>query len=259
MTLGNQRMITEDNDSSWRILYKLGGLAAIIAIMGTMLDITLTFLPGWSASTVPETAIDWFAQFQSNWLLGLRNLDLLNIIISIVTIPMYCALYAVHKEARKGYGLIAMILFIVGTLVFITNNTALPMLSLSSKYALAGTDAQKLLIAAAGEAMLARGEHGSPGVFIGFFLSTMASITLAFVMLKGKIFSKLTAYIGILGFILLLTYTVFITFVSKSNNLIMILAMPGGLLAVAWNIMVARKLIRLGSKETHIKERSLQL
>lgn len=203
----NHIIDTKDIDSSRKALYKFGGVAAIIAIMGTLLDITITFLPGWGVSTVPKTAIGWFIQFQNNWLLGLRNLDLLNSIISIVMIPMFCALYAVHQGVKKDY------------------------------------------------ATLARGEHGSSGAFIGFVLSTIASISMSLVMLRGKIFSKATAYIGILGFILLLIYTVFATFVSKSNNIVMILAMPGGLLAFAWNIMIARKLLKLGQKESFVKER----
>ena len=250
----NHIIKTEVIDSNWKTIYKLGGIAAILAIMGTLLDITLTFLPGWGVSTVPETAIGWFTQFQYNWLLGLRNLDLLNVIISILMIPMFCALYAVHQGAKKDYATLAIILFIIGTTIFIGNNTALPMLELSSKYAAATTETQKTIIAAAGEAMLARGEHGSPGAFMGFALSTIASISFAFVMLKGKIFSKTTAYVGILGFVLLLIYTVFVTFVSNSNNLIMILAMPGGLLAMGWNIMIARKLLQLG-KKSNVKGR----
>lgn len=250
----NHILKTEDIDSNWKTIYKLGGITAILAIMGTLLDITLTFLPDWGVSTVPETAIDLFNQLQYNWLLGLRNLDLLNAIISILMIPMFCALYVVHQGVNKNYATLAIILFIIGTTIFIGNNTALPMLELSSKYAAATTETQKTIIVAAGEAMLARGEHGSPGAFMGFALSTIASISFAFVMLKGKIFSKATAYVEILGFVLLLIYTVFVTFVSNSNNLIMILAMPGGLLAMGWNIMVARKLLQL-SKKFNVKGR----
>jgi hypothetical protein len=248
----NQNHITktEDIDSNWKTIYKLGGVTAIMAIMGTLIDITLAFIPGWGASTVPENVVGWFTQFQYNWLLGLRNLDLLNVLISILMIPMFYALFAAHQKVKKGYGTLAIILFIIGTTIFIVNNTALPMLELSSKYASATTETQKVIIAAAGEAMLARGEHGSLGAFMGFALSTIASISFSFVMLKGKIFSKAAAYVGILGFVLLLIYTVFVTFVSSSDNIIMMLAMPGGLLALGWNILIARKLLQLGKKNT---------
>lgn len=245
----NQTNDYEKIESSWRSLYKLGGLAALLAAIGTLLDITITFIPGWGTSAIPVTATDWFVQFQNNWLLGLRNLDLLNAVLSILMIPMFCALYAVHRRVIKDYATLALILFMVGTIIFVGNNTALPMLELSNKYAEAPIGDQKTIIAAAGEAMLARGEHGSQGAFMGFALSSLASISMAFVMLKGRIFSKATAYIGIIGFILLFIYTVLVTFVSNSNNIIMVLAMPGGLLALGWNILVALKLLRLGKNQ----------
>ncbi|MDF2891546.1 MAG: conserved rane protein of unknown function [Clostridia bacterium] len=193
----NQTVDYENVKSSWKGLYKLGGAAALIALAGTLLDISITFIPGWGAAVDTKTAIDWFAQFQGNLLLGLRNLDLLNIIISIISIPMFCALYAAHLRVQKSYGLLA-----------------------------------------------------GPGAFLGFMLSTSANLTMAYVMLKGRIFSRTTAYIGFIGFSLLLIYTIAVTFVSKSSNVIMILAMPGGLLAMAWNIMVAKKLLHLSKKSS---------
>ncbi|MDF2592533.1 MAG: conserved rane protein of unknown function [Clostridia bacterium] len=253
----NQKHIinTVEMDSNWKTICRIGGVAAIMATVGTLLDIAITFLPGWGTSTAPETAIGWFTLFHDNWLLGLRNLDLLNVMISIFLIPTFCALYAIHHGINKQYTTLAITLFIVATTIFIGNNTALPMLELSSKYTAATTDTQRSIIAAAGEAMLARGKHGSPGAFMGFALSTLASISFAFIMLKGKIFSKATAYIGIIGFSLLLVYMVLVTFVSSSDNLIMMLAMPGGLLALGWNIGVAKKLLQLSKKEFDVKGR----
>jgi hypothetical protein len=244
----NQTIKYEKSESSWKALFRLGGIAALIAVVGTLLDITITFIPGWGAAVDMKTAVDWFTQLQENLLLGLRNLDLLNIIISIITIPMFCALYAAHLRVQKNYALLAFVLFIIGTIIFIANNAALPMLALSNKYA-AASETQKILLAAAGEAILVKGEHGSAGSFPGFILSTIANLTMAFVMLRGKIFSKATAYVGFVAFTLLLIYTIAITFVSKSSNIIMIFAMPGGILALAWNIMVAKKLLHLGRKK----------
>ena len=63
------------------------------------------------------------------------------------------------------------------------------MLELSGKYAVAD-ESQKTLLAAAGEAMLARGAHGSLGVFFRFLLPTLSSLGMSLVMLQGKVFSK---------------------------------------------------------------------
>ena len=73
-----------------------------------------------------------------------------------ISIPVYFALYAALRKTNKPYALLALIIFLLGTAIFVSNNTALPMLELSRKYALAD-ETQKSLLAAAGEAMLVRG------------------------------------------------------------------------------------------------------
>jgi hypothetical protein len=159
----------ESSEKQWKSLYLLGGIAALIAVAASLLDISISMLLGGDPSSIPQTAVGRFAQFASNKMLGLYYLDLLNMTTAMIMIPAFFALYAALRRVQKVYAALALIVFTIGTAVFITNNTALPMLSLSSKYALATTDAQKNLFAAAGEAMLARGAHGSPGAFLGFF------------------------------------------------------------------------------------------
>lgn len=244
----NHPVDSERTESSWKALYRLGGISAIIALMGTLLDISITFIPGWGAEASVKTAVDWFVLFQENLLLGLRNLDMLNLIITIISIPMFCALCVAHLRVQKDFSFITLVLFIVGTIIFVANNAALPMLALSSKYT-AAPETQKFVLVAAAEAILVRGEHGSPGSFLGFTLSTIANLIMAYIMLKGRIFSKATAYVGFIGFAMLLIYTIAITFISKSGNIIMALAMPGGILALVWNVMVAKKLLYLGRRE----------
>jgi len=164
-------------------------------------------------------------------------------------IPTYLALYVAHRRVNIAYVKLALIIFIIVAAVFITNNTALPMLELSKNYFASTTETQKTLLAAAGESMLARGAHGSPGAFLGFILSSIASIVMSFGMLKGKIFSKTTAYAGILGGTMLLIYLVLVTFVPDVKTMAMMVATPGGLLSMAWLIMFTIKLFKLRRSE----------
>jgi hypothetical protein len=99
-------------------------------------------------------------------LMGLRNLGLINMIATTLSIPIFFALYTAHRKADKVYGTLALIIFIIGATVYLANNTAFPMLSLSGKYADATTDAQRTLFVAAGEAMLAQAESHTPGSFL---------------------------------------------------------------------------------------------
>ena len=236
---------TITTESSWRGIYVVGGIAALLALAGTLTDIIITMIPGWEASTVPATIQAWFMQLQTNALLGLRNLDLLNMTISVIGIPMYLALYGVHRRTSSAYALLALIVVLVGTVVFVMSNAALPMLELSEQYSMASTDTRRLTLEAAGEAMLARGAHGSLGAFMGFFLSSIGTLLMGLAMLNGRVFNRVTAWVGIVGITLLIIYTIGSTFVPGSGEAMMVVAMPGGLLVMGWNVMVARKLFQL--------------
>ena len=226
-------------------IYLIGAITTIIVLYAIVLDMLVGSITGVDISSLPQTAIDRFNQFNNNWILGLYNLDLLNVIIQIIMIPSIFAIYIAHKKTDNGYALLALILFLVGTTIFITSNTALTMLDLSKKYYSATSDVQRNLIAAAGESMLAKGAHGSLGVFIGFALPPFGSILISHVMIKGQIFTKATSYIGFVGNILLLLYIVIVTFYPAAKKVALMIAMPGGLLVMTWMIMYMIKLFKL--------------
>jgi hypothetical protein len=189
---------------------------------------------------------DWFSLFENNWFLGLRNLGLLNIIITVSGIPAFLALYGAHRHINQAYAMLAMIISFIGVGVFLATNRALPMLELSHQYAAATTDAQRAMLAAAGQAMLAVGKSHSPGTWLGFFLSEIAGFIISVVMLKGTIFSKTTAYAGIVGFSFLLVFDIVSSFALALADAAIGLAMIGGLLSMAWYILLARRLFQLG-------------
>ena len=82
----------EHGDQIWKSIYKLGGIAALGAVLVGLLEILITFLPG--GNTPQETVLDWFILFQDNWFMGLRNLGLLNILLNTLAILIYFAIYA---------------------------------------------------------------------------------------------------------------------------------------------------------------------
>lgn len=243
----NQITDIDTTDSSWKSLYKIAGVAVLIAVLLMLLDIIATIVSKEAIEFGTFNATNWFTIFHNNWFSGLRNLGLFNVLEMTLTVPMFFALYATHRHVNKTYAALAMILSLVGMAIYISNNAAVPMLVLSGKYA-AATDAQKSLLAAAGEALLARGEDFTPGAFMGFFLGEIANITIAFVMLRGRIFSKVTAYTGIIGVTLLTAYTICATFIPALQGVAMIFAMIGGPLSTVWSILIARRLFQLGRR-----------
>lgn len=235
-----------DTDRQWKDLYTVGGIITVLALVGILLDVIIGNVTGGDLSALPKTSIDRFAQIQSNALLGLYNLDFLNIINQIILIPAYLALFAVHRRVNVGNALLALIVFLFGSVIMVANNIALPMLELSNKYFATTIESQKHLYATAGESLLAQGAHGSPGVFLGFFIPSIANLIMSIVMLKGRIFSKINSWIGIVGSILMLTYVVMVNFVSGVESMATAFAMPGGLLLMTWMTLFAITLFKLG-------------
>lgn len=235
----------ENGQSQWNRICRIGGMAAIGAVLVGLLEIVITFLPG---GNVPrETVLDWFKLFQENWFMGLRNLGLLNIILDALAILIFFALYVAHRPSRdQPYATLVALIALLGIGVFYATNRAFPMLALSNQYATATTDAQRAAIEAAGQAMLSVGQSHTPGTFLGFFLIEAAGAMMSIVMLHSKIFSKISSYAGMLGFGILLVFEFFSSFVAGLSNVTMILAMLGGLLSMAWYILIAHRLFQLG-------------
>ncbi len=196
-------------------LFKLGGAAAVLALATNLLDVALGFGGGEAVAYGGRSAVEWFSLFQINWFQGLYVLGILNIVYQVCLIPVYAAMIAAHRGKYRAYAALAMILFGLGMAVYMANNAAIPMHALSGKFAAAGTEAQRALYAAAGETILARGEDFTPGSFIGLILGGLAALAMSFVMLRGGVFKKATAWIGIVGFSLLTVFTVLATFVPS--------------------------------------------
>jgi hypothetical protein len=231
--------------TEWNSIYTLGGIATIIALTGILFDVILGSITGGDLSALPQTATDRFAEFQDNKLAGLYHLDLLNIIVQMILVPAFIALYAAHRNVNPGYGLLALVIFLFGSVLMVSNNTALSMLELSNKYLSTTIESQKTMYAAAGESLLAQGAHGSPGIFLGFFIPNIANLMISMVMLKGTIFSRLNSWLGIIGSILMMFYIVLVNFVPGVGNMATAFAMPGGLLLMAWMVLFTIKLFKL--------------
>jgi uncharacterized membrane protein len=93
--------------------------------------------------------------------------------------------------------------------------------------------------------MLAVGESHTPGTFLAFSLGLVASLLMAWVMLRGEVFSRAAAYVGMVAFGFLLVFEILSDFVPALFEAAMIFAMIGGIASLVWYIMVARRLFQL--------------
>jgi hypothetical protein len=154
------------------------------------------------------------------------------------------ALFHLHRETNPSFAGLAAILFVLGTGIYISSNTVFSMLALSNQYALA-SESQKPLLEAAGRALLAQGADLTPGTFMGFLFSQIAGLMMAVVLLRDGIFSKVTAWLGVAGFAIMLVFFSMAAFSPAEFNTAIMISAPGGLLLLAYNILLARRLFRL--------------
>lgn len=241
----NQITHAETIDSAWKGLYKVGGAAALIVAVLLPIEIIV-----FTAYPLPSTVIGYFTLFQSNRLIGLIDLYLLEIPVYALFVPLFLALYAALRRANESYMALATTLAIIGIAVFLATNNPFSMLSLSDQYAAATTDAQRSQFLAAGQAMLANtNQRAVEGFNMGFFLVSVAGLIVSAVMLRSNTFSKVTAYVGILANALSLADYFRLAFVPAAVLLLLFLAMASCLLLLIWYILIARRLYQLGRLE----------
>ena len=244
----SQDMSAKSATTNWRTLYRIGGWAAWLTVLVGLLEIAVTFLPGGNGTY--ETVQEWFTLLQQDWFMGLRNLGLLNMALIALSIPIFFALYGAQRHVNHTIAALALIVALIGVTVFYATNRALPMLALSHQSALATSEGDRAILAAAGVAMLAVGRSHTPGTFIAFALGEVSGIVMAGVMLQSSVFGKGAAYTGLLGFAFLLLFEVCASFVPSLGTLTlgsvpMTLAIIGGLLNMTWEILIARRLFQL--------------
>ena len=232
-------------------IYKIGAISALLMILGSILDIVIGILSGVDVSSLPVYAKDWFILIEQNWLLALYNLDFLNMINAIMFIPAFYAVCLILYKEKKQFIPLIILIFIIGTTIFINNNAGLAMLDLSEKFKSSHPVHYPEILGAA-ESLLAKGHHGSRGVFLGFFLPTLASLLLSIAMLNHNHFTKASGIIGVIGFSLLTVYLILVTFIPGASQIALILAMPGGLMSILWMFFIAKGLFQYKEKSLRV-------
>jgi hypothetical protein len=231
----------------FRAFLAFGAVMGFVAALGGLSDVGLSaVLGGADISVLPKDALGRFASFRESPFVGLYRLDFLNVCISLASLPFFLALALAHFERRPALALFALSTTAIGTAVFVAGNAALPMLGLAGKYYTAADDAGRQAIAAAGEALLSRGAHGSPGAFPGFVLSSLSSLLFSILMLVGGLFSKPVAILGVAGSSIMILYLIIVTFMPGMEHVAMFIVMFGGLATLCWLVIASIRLIGLG-------------
>lgn len=231
-------MKVSGNKSDWKMLYKICFVAVFLTIIIMVSEIILSSFPDGSRTDSGVGEInEWFALFDRNWFMAMRNLGLINIIATTLTIPLYFSLFGLHYENNTALAGFSLVLFALGYAVFMADNVAFPMLALSWKYAGATAESKEIFLAA-GEALLAKGISHTPGTFPGFILSESAAILVSLLIIVGGKIKKGVGVLGLVSFLMMIIFEILSSFYPNLFSVSMIFAMIGGILALIWYLLL---------------------
>jgi hypothetical protein len=195
-------------------------------------------------ATSPSSATDWFNLLGNNRFVGLCLLDVVDLVNHALVGLIFLALYGALRRVSKSATLIATASGLTGIGVYFASNQALAMLSLSEGYAAATSDAQRSMLLAAGEALLAI-HHRGTGIRASFTLVILAGLILSVVMLRSSVFGQATAVVGIAANGLRVGYLVALVLAPSISWILIPISAP---FRVTWYVLIAIGLFRLAKR-----------
>jgi len=219
-------------DTNWRPLYMAGGLAAV-----TVLVLVAVQIPVFLSRPFPSTVSEWFGLFRASPVVGMINMDVLMLVDNALLTVVFLALYAALRPASPSGMTIAVVLALVSITTYFSSNTAFQMLSLSERFAAATTEADKLSAVAAGEAMVATWQGSAFNT--AYVLSALSILITAVVMLRSRVFSRSTGYVG-------LAFGALSLVPASAGKLGLAFSLLSLIPMAVWLVLVAGQLRRLG-------------
>jgi hypothetical protein len=226
---------------NWVCFCRAAGIAAFIFLvycLATMVQIAVLGGP-------PATVEEAFRVLQQNKVLGLLRLDFPTVLVLPLYYLLFFGVFAALRNTDRTHAAIGTVLVFLGVTLVLAMPTALPLIALSDQYAAAPSESMKAHFLAAGEAVLATDIWHGTGAYIGGIFVQSGAVWISVLMLRG-VFSKLTAYVGIITHGLDLVHIVFTPFLPKVATFFMIVA---GLGYPVWLWLVGRRLLQLGKRE----------
>ena len=228
-------------DSPWKNLIKIGGVAAILIVVFSLIEVVIEASGGSGLTSTPTSVLEWFTLLQTNPLLGLAILGIFETIFFPLGVLMFMGLYFPLRRTSESLMAIGTALYFIGTTIYFASNNAFAMLNLSNQYAVATSEVQKSMLLAAGQAVMAT-EQGT-GMIMTFLLGSLAGIIVSIVILRSKTFSKPIAIIGIVA-------NVFGLFGASLGLAVWTI---NGLLMMVWTLMVGRRLLQISRSHPKVE------
>jgi hypothetical protein len=226
------------SNTHWGGLYKIAGVSALILLVYSLVTMALLVAIG----GMPETAQAGFDLLAENRSIGLLRLDALTILLLPFYYPLLLGLYGALRGMDGEKPLLSLVLGLAGVTLVLATPSAFSFLTLSDKFAAATEEAQRTLLLAAGEAMLASDLWHGSGALVGGLLMQTSTLILSAVMLRSAAFGKATAWVGVVMHGLDLLHIAAGFFLPAAGVVLMMVAGP---LYLVWFPLLARDFIRL--------------
>jgi hypothetical protein len=220
-------------------LCRTGGVAALLLVVYSLATMVQMAVLGGQ----PATAAEAFSLLQGNRAVGLLRLDLPTVLALPLYYLLFLGLFVALKREEPACAALATALAFVGVTLLLATPMGLSMLSLSDKHAAATTEAAKNQLLAAGEAILATDMWHGTGAWVGGILVQTGAVLVSVAMLRTNVFSKVTAYVGVVTHGLDLVHIVVGPFAPVAGVVVMAIAGP---LYLVWFPLVGRRLLELG-------------
>ena len=226
----------------WKGMCRIGAVAALILLAYSVITmIVMAWLGG-----PPGTAQECFVLLRRNPLTTVLRLDLLTILVMPFFYFLYAGLFGAVRGNSFALTALSTALAFVGVTLILSTPSVLSLIHLGNQYAAATTEARRTLLLAAGEAVMSADMWHSTGAMIGGLLLQLAGVLISVAMLKTRVFSKLTGYLGIVTHGLDLAHILIGVFVPAAGVILLVLAGP---LYLVWFPLVGRRLYQLGRLE----------
>lgn len=234
-SVSESRANAADPEGRW--LYRVGGLSALVLGSAYIVIIAL-YVPMGAPPAGAEARLTYLAANPTAWwaILGL------SVLTDFLFIPVTFALYHALKGIDRNVMLLATAcvgLFVVIDLVVTWTNYA-ALITLSSNYTAAANEAQRALIVAAAQYSSVVLESSLLGVYI-ILIPGLGVLLTGLVMRKG-IFSKGTAYLGLITGILGIVSVIGPVFASALGLIVIIASVA----TTVWVLFTGYRLYRLG-------------
>lgn len=232
----------EATDAKWRRLYRIGALAPLVTLAFYLTEVLAIIFGELAGETYPIVASDWLPLFQRSKVLGLLYLNALDVFSIAILGVMFLALYVALRRTSESYMAIAALFAFVGIAAFVSSraDAVSASLALSDQYAAAMTESHRAQILAVWQA--AEAPVRATPQSLGFLFIAIAGLITSAVMLQGKVFGKVNAYVGILAGVVTLADHVCIAVAPSIAGILMPI---DGLLWFVWWLLSSRGLFRL--------------